>query len=134
MRAHQPLAVVGPAVRARQNSAFDVSLEDSVMDCEIGNSLKGADLDFLSLKFPGILCGWSNLGHEIADTMDVVPGKQSPAKSLQVEPFVGRAFDRAVVEIETIDVDIHLHSMSSKSKETAGLAASGPGSEEDRGS
>ena len=56
---------------------------------------------------------------EIVDFLNCVLWKQLIAESLQIQPFVGRALQQPVVEVEAVDVDVSVQALTHKEQRRA---------------
>ena len=56
----------------------------------------------------------TDTGSKILDSLDMVVGQQFLTEARQIQPFVRSAFQRAVIEVKSVDVDDRLRHRSSK--------------------
>lgn len=78
------------------------------MNCQIRNCSEGAQIDFLRHSLLGIAWPWRHKGCEVADPMDFIPWKTRSAKSGKVYSAMWFLADAAVVEIESVDLNVWL--------------------------
>ena len=76
------------------------------MQGHIRYGLKGAKVGLLPLGLRWVVGAAGYEGGEVANAAHLVVGQQEPHQLTDVQPAVRRAPQRAVVEVEAVDVDV----------------------------
>ena len=87
-----------------QGPPLPLGKEASVVDGQVGDGLKGAEISLLPLRLGGVIGPVGDEGGESSVSGHVVMGQQQPRQLPDVQPAMGRAPQGAVVEIEAVDV------------------------------
>jgi len=102
----------GRAVRIRKRELRHQSgppHEVSQVNGQIGQCAQGTQVRILSCGCTGVMRRRTHPRREIPDTVDAHIGKQVLAQKRKVKPLVRCTSQRAVVQIESIDVDVCRH-------------------------
>ena len=93
-----------------------MSEEVGVMDADLGTELhEGTDIGGLSLGLRRIVWCSGDFGSEVLDGQNVVVRLEDRFKQqAQIQPFPGRFPQRAVIQVEAVDVDECVRSAPSK--------------------
>ena len=87
-------------------------------DLEMRKGLKGTKVNLLTSELSGIIGSGLDSGGKILDAGNrVFWAKHGFAEGLQVEPFVGSAFDGPIVKVEGIHIHKSLHSDAPQKKQ-----------------
>ena len=95
----------------------DVREKRAEDDLEVGRGSQRAQVGFLPLAFLGIAWARFHQCGEIVNAPDLVTWQKNAAQGGKIKPFVGRAFDRAVIEIETVYVHVCDHGSQFKNRD-----------------
>lgn len=77
-----------------------------VVDRQVGNGLQCTEIRLLALRLGGITGPTAHASGEVANPIDLVPGQQELSQSAKVQPTIRRVPQRAVVEVEAVNVDV----------------------------
>jgi hypothetical protein len=75
---------------------------------EIWNRAQGAQICLLSDSLLWVIRPGRNQSRKVTDVIDLVMRQEACTKRSQVEPTIRRVLYAAVVEVETINVDVRL--------------------------
>ena len=97
------------------------------MDARAWQCGKSPQIDMLPSRFLRTVCTGFDSSREVPNSLQLeVFGENSLREGLEIEPSKGRVFQRPVVEIEGVDVDVGLQGKTSKNSRGHLAAASHP--------
>ena len=78
-------------------------------EVDVGQGLERPEIEQLALGLGRIVCACLNAGGEVLDARHGILRNHGPAERHGVQPFVGRVFEGAIVEVEGVDINNGFH-------------------------
>ena len=95
-------------------------------DFQVGQRTQGAEVEQLAIGLVGIIWTGRDQCSEILDLNDLVLGQEKLAKCQNIQPLIGRALDRAIIQVETVYINDRFHFPPLVKKQRRSKTASRP--------
>ena len=79
------------------------------VDADLGIAIECAEIGLLPCALAGVGGAIGNQGREVADAVNLVLGHEVLTQREQIEPPIWRTLQTAIVEVESVDVEIGPH-------------------------
>ena len=76
---------------------------------KIWNGLQGSQESSLAQRLVRVIRAGFNERSEILDTVYLIAGKKQTSHLPYIKPMIGGIFDTAVIQVETVNVDVCFH-------------------------
>ena len=84
----------------------DVREKLTEVDLHVGQRCQGPKVDLLPSRLTGVVGQRGDPCSEVPDAVNPIAGKQMATEFREVDPSVGGPFERAVVEVEAVNVNV----------------------------